>query len=175
MRRHRGGTGHAVALAVSSLGYPAVYMTTALLVAASLRRRRAPGSEPVIASSLGAWATHRLLKVLIRRQRPPSQVGDADEEQSFPSGHTTGATAVALTSAYMLARDQVLPLSRALPLAICVPTCVGVSRIYEDEHWATDVLGGWLAGVCVTALSANHFERALKRSRLARRSEWPRR
>jgi len=36
-----------------------------------------------------------------------------------------------------------------IALAVFVSTTVGLSTIFLDTHWVTDVLGGWLAGALV--------------------------
>jgi undecaprenyl-diphosphatase len=37
----------------------------------------------------------------------------------------------------------------ALGIALGVPLLTGFNRVYVREHWATDVLGGWLLGGAV--------------------------
>lgn len=56
----------------------------------------------------------------------------------------------------------------ALALAIGGPLLVGVSRIYLNVHWATDVLGGWSAGLLIAVLSAALYERYRRRRRTVR-------
>jgi membrane-associated phospholipid phosphatase len=159
----------AVTTAVFALGYPAAYVSTALLTALWLRRRRAQGSGAVVASALAGWTTYRLVKLMVERDRPPSQLGEPEEHESFPSGHATGATAVTLTAAYVAARQQLVPLPRVIPLAVGLPLAVGVARVYADQHWATDVFGGWLAGVGVAALCAEVLEHSLSSASVRRR------
>ncbi|HKU37251.1 MAG TPA: phosphatase PAP2 family protein [Polyangiales bacterium] len=72
---------------------------------------------------------------------------------SFMSGHTVMAAAGAgVTCAHHLA----MPLygGGAGDIAACAATsaaavAVGVSRIVNDRHWATDVVTGWLVGAAV--------------------------
>jgi membrane-associated phospholipid phosphatase len=40
---------------------------------------------------------------------------------------------------------------RAAAAAAGFSAAVGVSRVYRDAHWLTDVVGGWLLGAVVAA------------------------
>jgi undecaprenyl-diphosphatase len=40
-----------------------------------------------------------------------------------------------------------------------VPLIVGLTRLYLDVHWTTDVVGGWTVGLFVAAMSAALYER----------------
>lgn len=72
---------------------------------------------------------------------------------SFPSGHTT--TAFALAS--VLAQGYKDKLWIGLT-AYTVASLVGVSRIYDGKHWATDVLAGAALGTFIgTTLSKINF------------------
>lgn len=69
-----------------------------------------------------------------------------DDYQSFPSGHTTAAFAFAST----MSRETQMwwPESRWYVgiLAYGGATLVGMSRMYNNMHWASDVLGGAAIG-----------------------------
>lgn len=104
---------------------------------------------PVIANTL-----FTIIKHLYARPRPRGIGGHVDSDYSFPSGHSTVAAAVCCTLAYVLWREGLLRARWALALAVLVPLLVGVSRLYLNVHWATDVLGGWCAGLFVAVLSA---------------------
>lgn len=83
------------------------------------------------------WGTvfSSALKVTFGRPRP----GNSDSHHSFPSGHTTAAfaTATSLSYAYGWKAAAVV-----YPLAVFV----GLSRLADDAHWASDVVGGAFLG-----------------------------
>jgi membrane-associated phospholipid phosphatase len=144
---------------ISRPGYPAIYFPATALLIAALRRRGARGSDALIIASLGGWATHRFIKLFANRRRPRSMKGRANELEAFPSGHTTASTAIAMTAAYVLARQRLVPLPVAIAIGGLVPATIGAGRVLSDEHWATDVIGGWIGGAGIAALAAAIFER----------------
>jgi len=64
---------------------------------------------------------------------------------SFPSGHATGSMAVAIVLSYVAVRRRIRP-QLVVPATGVVLLLVGVSRVYLDLHWTSDVLGGWVVG-----------------------------
>jgi undecaprenyl-diphosphatase len=88
--------------------------------------------------------------------------GPINEKPSFPSGHATRATAAALTIAYILVRERMVPRSLAIPAALVIAAATGVSRAYADAHWTTDVVGGWALGGATAAASALWYEKLRK-------------
>jgi membrane-associated phospholipid phosphatase len=85
---------------------------------------------------------------------------------SFPSGHASGSTAMSLFVAYLAFRSRVHPLLFAAVSALFV-TLVGVSRIYLDRHWASDVVGGWVAGAMIGTTFCAAFEWIMRHQRLS--------
>lgn len=83
---------------------------------------------------------------------------------SFPSGHTSGTAAIALFFAYVAIRNRVKPLLFAGG-AVLLTLLVGVSRVYLDEHWASDVLGGWWVGTAFGAAFCALYEWILRHQR----------
>ena len=113
---------------------------------------------PLASASLGGIIVHHLVKFAYHRHRPTGALERDKTEAAFPSGHTTNATAVLATSAFMLVREGVLPVSVALASVVVIAGMTGASRVALGWHWGTDVLGGWLAGLGVAGLACQLFE-----------------
>jgi membrane-associated phospholipid phosphatase len=127
------------------------------------------------------------IKLLAGRSRPYIDVDNphsfqfgrgfsGDDYQSFPSGHTTAAFAFAST----VSRETQMwwPRSRWYVGTVMygVATLVGLSRMYNNLHWASDVLGGaaigTLLGLKVVKYTHSHPDNAIDRVLLKRSSAW---
>ncbi len=80
---------------------------------------------------------------------------------SFPSGHTTVAFAAASALSRELAQSDFMRAHRTLapfatPVLFSAASAVGLSRMYHDAHWASDVI----AGAGIGTLSGRIFVRA---------------
>lgn len=126
------------------------------------RRRVAAG---VLVGPVVAIALFSIVKRIYARPRPAGLGGRVDSSYSFPSGHSTASAAVCCTLAYVLWREGFIRGRAALALAIVPPLLVGASRLYLNLHWATDVLGGWSAGLLIAVLSAALYDRYRRRRR----------
>lgn len=113
---------------------------------------------PLALASVGAIAIHHAIKFVYRRPRPAIALARGKTEAAYPSGHTTDATAVLLTSAHLLVREGLVAAEIALPVAAALLLATGVSRVLLGWHWSTDVAGGWMAGVAVAAASVSVYE-----------------
>ncbi|HYL30913.1 MAG TPA: bifunctional DedA family/phosphatase PAP2 family protein [Gemmatimonadales bacterium] len=140
------------------LGTVPVLVVVAFVLAWWLWRRGGPRvAGAVVAAPLGAAGLILGLKDLFERARPPGAARLGELNYGFPSGHTTAVTALGLSVAYVLLRERLAP--RWIPvLAAITALTVGVSRVYLDAHWATDVIGGWAVGLFVATGSAGLYE-----------------
>ena len=135
-------------------------------------------TEAVIVSG----AVTAALKLAVGRARPYI-TGDSDAFlfhagrgtggfTAFPSGHTSAAFAAASTfsaefshSRYALRHTTTARISS--PLLYGMATLVGVSRIYNNKHWASDVVAGAAVGT-VSGLALVRFQHAAPRGRVER-------
>ncbi|HXD47519.1 MAG TPA: phosphatase PAP2 family protein [Gemmatimonadaceae bacterium] len=129
-------------------GLPGAFIPAAHLVARRLQRRGLAGGPAIVTAAWFGWLGQRGVKLVYHRERPARR-GVRRRTDSYPSGHTTGITAVALTTAAVLARRRVISHRAARRLAVGAPAVMGAYRVIADEHWATDVLGGWLCGAAI--------------------------
>jgi membrane-associated phospholipid phosphatase len=138
---------------VAGYGSVAVVFATAIAYHRDIKH-----AAPVFASAAVAAGASALLKRVVRRPRPERAAGPVKARHSFPSGHATRATATALTGAYLLVRERLAPAEITMPFAAAVAIATGVSRTYADDHWTTDVIGGWALGAAVAAGAALWYE-----------------
>lgn len=103
----------------------------------------------------GASLIDNLVKVLVARHRPPSDlvhVLSPETGYSFPSGHAVFYTWVAVMLASALAprlRPALRPLLWMAAGALILVACT--ARVYEGVHWPTDVIGGFLLALSWSA------------------------
>lgn len=127
------------------LGLPGGYITIAYALAHRLHRAKRRGGPAIVTSAWLGWLVHRAVKLAYERERPRRR-NARRRSDSYPSGHTTGATALALTTAYVLAREGLLSTRAAVAIGAGAPLLMGAYRVIADDHWATDVVGGWFLG-----------------------------
>lgn len=107
-------------------------------LAARNEKARHVAFDAFVASTIAAKGITPMIKQLTNRRRP-----NGGDDPSFPSGHATQAFAVASVIAEHYEQRWVRW------LAYGVATTVGVSRVYHDDHWASDVIAGAAVGAFV--------------------------
>lgn len=141
--------------------HPAIGAITAAIV---LVTRGGPPINtllPLATASLGGITVHHAVKFVYHRPRPEVALLRDKTEAAFPSGHTTNATSVVVTSAYMLVHAGLLPTMVAAIGVVVLCAATGASRVALGWHWATDVVGGWFAGAGVAGACCWLYERLL--------------
>jgi hypothetical protein len=158
---HRTKTKDDVAKVFRHMGQPEVYATVGLgTIAAGLIGghddvTRAGGR--ITASLITAGATNSLLKYLVGRKRPnsvtdPFEFDPFSNNVSFPSGHTAMAFALATSVSHEV---------HSLPVTVGLfgaSTLTGWSRINDNKHWLSDVLGGAVVGFTSAKIMEGDWE-----------------
>ena len=136
------------------------------------RRTRKLGVCSLLALLFGMIFTNITLKNSVARPRPFSDAtsefyslwkaaGSLKESgYSFPSGHTTAATAFSVSLFIVLNKRY----SWAFWL---IPVLMGFTRIYFVVHYATDVLGGLLVGGVSATIAYYIVKKLVKNAKIA--------
>lgn len=169
------GASPRLGLAVTWFGNNATVIAFVVLVALALvlTKRYWSAFRVVFASGVGGLVITGL-KLLFSRDRPTAQVIEATG-YSFPSGHAFAATVFYGMMVYLVWRLTEKRWARALAVAagLGVIAAVGLSRVYLNVHFLTDIVGGWLAGGAwlVASLLLVDIVEMRHRSRIEKRAE----
>ena len=152
----------AVAKGISFLAGPRVHPVAAAALGILLRVERGRGGYGPSAASVGSWGIVGPARVFIHQKRPPKAGRHHSlNRYGYPSGHTTAATAIGVAAAAAVAGDLPRPRQFVIWATVAaVSLAVGWSRLYLDEHWLDDVVGGWMAGT-VIGLGAASLDESL--------------
>lgn len=102
----------------------------------------------LLTDAVSGWLVADGIKLLIYRDRPSNLSWAIVQEdihlQSFPSGHTTTAFALATMLMFLTWNTRYRYFGQ---MSYLVAALIGFSRIYRGVHWPTDVLAGICCGV----------------------------
>jgi undecaprenyl-diphosphatase len=140
--------------ALTAIGDNACYipLVSAAIVVVALSGREAD-AVAVLVSVIGGELLPYRIKTLVQRPRPsPDQIHTmrAIALPSFPSGHVVRFVVFfgfVLALAYPAMPAGVVRASSVAVFGL-LAVGIGLSRVYLGEHWPSDVLGGYLTGIC---------------------------
>ncbi|WP_420129956.1 phosphatase PAP2 family protein [Longimicrobium sp.] len=149
---------------VSPVGKWWTYVPAALAASAWLlhapgerdSRSRRTGAGAVMLAGIVATALNPAFDEVL--PQPPAPPGHPRNKPVFPSGHAFGPGAVAFTAAYVAAREGIARPGTAAAVAAAVPLATAGGRVLVEKHWASDVLGGYLAALSLAAACAAVYE-----------------
>lgn len=137
--------------AATWLGSIAVLLPAALALAWRFRRRGLSlAARYLPLAVLGAWLIAHLGKLLVSRPRPdlfPVLI-EMPADLSFPSAHAMQVAAFAFACALP---PEARAGWRVVAAAAVLAAVVGLSRLYLQVHYPSDVLSGLLAGAAWAA------------------------
>ncbi len=148
IQQWRSPTLDVIARIITLFGSEIVLVLGLLLLALLARQRRWGAATLLVLVTGGAQLLNDLLKSLYQRARPEPLAGlIAAQTWSFPSGHAMVSAAFYLFLAYLawrLVRGWWRWLLAVGLLVLVV--LIGLSRIYLQAHYLSDVIAGYVAG-----------------------------
>ena len=105
-------------------------------------------SRFIMLNLLLAFITNRVIKYIVRRQRPGRIQIIEEKGYSFPSGHTMISFAFYGFIIYLIYKNVKNKKIRNISIVLLslLILLIGISRIYLGVHYVTDVLGGFVFG-----------------------------
>jgi undecaprenyl-diphosphatase len=128
-----------------------LFVLVGLAAALLVRRGRVNDAVFVCASALGIELLNGVLKLVFHRPRPELAFVHLDT-YSFPSGHAAGSAAIYAILLYLFVRRRSwgARLAAAAGYVVLVAV-VGLSRLYLEVHYLSDVLAGTCLGLAWAA------------------------
>lgn len=157
---HSSDFSEAALTVVTTLGTNLVIASfvVALLVVDWFRRRNGRVIVFLVVVVLGDSLITRFVKGLMDRARPAFNPVADTLGPSFPSGHSSLAAAFFAGAALLLSRDRSKTTTAAIGGAgVALAVAVGISRVFLDVHWASDVIAGLALGWAWFAFCALAF------------------
>ncbi|MEO6882367.1 MAG: phosphatase PAP2 family protein, partial [Mycobacteriaceae bacterium] len=148
----------AISLAISVVLGPVVGPLLLLVAGVLVATRNRAAAIVLVVTTIIAWLSVGVGKVIYARQRPPgAQLHALSVElgrDSFPSGHVAFAVAVA-GGAILALHVAARPTRWAWILGVALAVTVAASRLYLGVHYLGDVVASFLfAGGTMLVLSA---------------------
>ena len=105
--------------------------------------------------SLAGVGLMNLLKNLFARHRPPAPLVSGITNYSFPSGHAMMSLlfyGILIVLSFLFVKKMKIKIPLMMLLSIII-LLIGFSRLYLRVHYTTDVLAGYVMGLCWLSIS----------------------
>ncbi len=136
-------------LLATAVGEPWVLLLITLTCFISAYRHGNQNVQNAFVYALVAFGLNSLLKLVLHRRRPEGTVVKTlgIRSYSFPSGHAFGSFIFYGLIAYLSVQYLDAPLSIIVAVLLAaVIFLIGLSRVYLDVHYPSDVIAGWITG-----------------------------
>lgn len=158
-------------LAITNVGSPFILSILAILISIIIVINRDTYDTLLFMVSITfSIISFTVLKGMIHLPRPTGSLVNISS-WSFPSGHSTVATAFFFSIAYTFFGKIKTSLGKVLLVSFSISAVIliSISRIYLGAHYALDVLGGIALGLLSVSLTVLAFNIFLEEKRISRR------
>ena len=124
------------------------------------RRRSATAFAFLAVVIVGQWLTAETVRAIVERARPALSPRAGFSGASFPSGHSTAATACYLAIAFVMTaglprRERAALIGAGAGIGVAVAS----TRVLLGVHWFTDAVAGVALGASIALLAHAAFAR----------------
>lgn len=148
---------HGFARVVTFLGsgYFTWALTAACAALLAARRRWNEFWVLLAGMAISSIGIHEI-KAAVDRPRPPGPAGVAVSGSSFPSGHATHSVLYVwlVVTIVLRLRPGMARATAVVATGVGLTVLVGLSRVYLNVHYLSDVSGGWALGAASFAFCA---------------------
>lgn len=118
---------------------------------------------PVACTAITSTLLNKIIKNIVARPRPLEKLLEAGGF-SFPSGHAMNNMAIYLILAFCILPLCKTKLQKGITLVVLLifPIMMGVSRIYFNVHFFSDVICGWCLGAILAICFSEIFKKVIK-------------
>lgn len=118
---------------------------------------------PVACTAITSTLLNKIIKNIVARPRPLDKLLEVSSF-SFPSGHAMNNMAIYLMLFFCILPYCKTKLQKGITLAVLLvfPIMMGISRIYFNVHYFSDVVCGWCIGAIVAILFSEIFKKVIK-------------
>ncbi len=118
---------------------------------------------PVASTAITSTLLNKIIKNLVGRARPLERLVTASGF-SFPSGHAMNNMAIYLMLFFCILPYCKTKLQKYVTLVVLMifPIMMGISRIYFNVHYFSDVVCGWCLGIILAVIFSEIFKKVLK-------------
>lgn len=132
----------------NSISPTKIIFLSLIIIALLSYKKRLKETFLFILSIGGGYLLEIALKELVQRPRPTNAL-ITETSYSFPSGHATIAIIFFTLLIYLFNKEIKNKTTRYIFIGVNIALIllIGLSRIYLNVHWLTDVLGGYALGL----------------------------
>ncbi len=118
---------------------------------------------PVACTAITSTFLNKAIKNIVARPRPVERLLEVSSF-SFPSGHAMNNMAIYLMIALCILPFCKTKLQKGMTLGVLLvfPIMMGISRIYFNVHFFSDVVCGWCLGAILAICFSEIFKKVIK-------------